>query len=150
MRSACWAPLSRLRLPKIRASPLEPRLRHSGDVEQLVERREAPLSFAQLDDPGRNRAPDPGNRGELCRVGPVDVDSTGRRRMRRAAAPVPLARTRTCRFAGHRDVNLVAVIRALREIDGPRVGRGAQPTRDRDGLCVAVAGAQMVEAWAFD
>ena len=54
------------------------------------------------------------------------------------------------RFTRRRNVDLVAVARALREIDRPGVGAEAEAARERDGSIVAVAGAKMVETRMLD
>ena len=73
-----------LRLAQIRARALETRLRHSCDVEQLVERCEASFALAQLDDALRDRAAD--------------------RRERRQARPRSARLTSTLALGGVRDV----------------------------------------------
>jgi hypothetical protein len=137
-----------LRLPQVGASPLETALRHSSDVEQLVERRKGALTAAQLDDALRDRAPDSRYGGKLRGIGPVDVDAL-ERRLCRTALGVPLRGVRTRRLTGERNVDFVTVGGPLRQIDRTGIGGGAHTAGQRDPLCVAVARVQMIEPGPF-
>ncbi len=105
--------------PEIRSRALEASLRHSGNVEQLVQRCKASRALAKLDNTWRKRSPNPWHGGKLGSIRLVDIDGTGRRcgRMTAAVSAVPSNRAPAQRFALQRNVNFVAVVGACRKID---------------------------------
>ncbi len=65
--------------------------------------------------------------------------------MRRAPARVPLDRARAPPLTRNRNVDLVAVTRTLREVDGARIRRRSEAAGKPDRFRVAIAGMQVVE-----
>ncbi len=122
------APVNSLGLSQIRPRPIEARLRHTCNVEQLVKRCKASFASAQLDDPLGDRAADPGDRGQLSGAGAIDVDARTRRRPR-VPPTASWGRVRASSLAGCRHVNLVTVRSPRRQIDAARIGRRAEAPR---------------------
>lgn len=147
MRVVRMPPLSRL--AKIRTRAFQPGLRHSGDVKELVKRGKVALPLSQLDDALRDGSADAWNDSKLGGVRLVDVDAFAGGRPGGVPSSVPTAGMRLREFALQRDVDLVPILRALREIHGGRVRRGAQPTGQRDRLSVAIARTQAIQARPF-
>ncbi len=145
-----WEPLSE---PEIRSRALQASLRHSGDVEQLVQRCKVSRALAKLDNPWRERSPNPWHRGKLGSIRLVDINGAARRRgrsMTPAVSAVPSNRAPMRRFALQRNVNFVAVVGACREIDRAGIRGRRQSAGQRDGLRVAVTEPQMIQARLFD
>ena len=124
-------PLRPLSSCQIRPRARQAALRHAGDVEQLVKRRERALAFAQFDDARGDGTTDAGDARKLVAARAVDVDAAfhaapsgvrpvpSRGAMRRpAAAP--------CRLARPRHQHFFTVRGSLGEIDAGGIGVGAQ------------------------
>src|SRR5579863_1277439 len=133
------------RVAQVGARALQAALRHSGDVQKLVERGKAAFTLAQLHDTRADCAPDSRHGGKSRGIGRVDVDAAVGRRRCTVAPCARFAQTSPRRFTGRGDVDLFAVGRPLGEVDAPRLGRCSESAGQSDRLRVTVAEMEMVE-----
>jgi hypothetical protein len=132
-------------LAQVGASAFQTRLRHTGDVEQLVERCKRALELSQLDDALRDRASDARDASKIARGRMIDVDAAGSRRSVAVTAPTVRQRASSVSLARSRHVDLVAVLRVRREIDSGGICARTKTPGECDRPCVTIARAEVIE-----
>ncbi len=102
----------------IRCDCIDPPLRHTGDVGELVERCKAAVKAPVFHNALRKRRSDSGKRCKRTGISGVQIDVFGER----AGFMRTTARRTRRRLADTRDTNLLAVRDMLCKIDGLGIG----------------------------